>query len=152
MYKKPSPDLGILMQLRASSGLLTDPAVFMLLNNSVAQSCYKIFFDPSGKPAGYMLWADVNEESAARLIRTGQYPVYQYEWDEGDIVMLLDVLVQPLFKYNILADLRAELRSFPQLVYRKGNRLVRRDRCKKSLQQVIIPEPVSQQVPKKQAA
>ena len=140
MYKKPPQDLGVLIQIRASMELITDPVTFMLLNNSVTKSCYCIFYTPLGMPTGYVIWAEVNEESAARLMRTGAYPFYHYEWDEGDIIMLLDIVIQPHFKRNTLGDLRAKLHGFSSLVYRKGNRLVMRDRRKKSLQQVIIPQ------------
>lgn len=84
-----------LLAVRFDAGLVTSPENFLMLRNSAQARTAAVFQDHMQRPIGYLIWADVNKESAARLMRNGTAPLYFYEWNEGDICLLLDVVILP---------------------------------------------------------
>jgi hemolysin-activating ACP:hemolysin acyltransferase len=60
------------------------------LKISVTEGNFEIFYS-QGKPIGYWAWANTVRESVSRLKRTGRYPFFAYEWNEGRISLIIDV-------------------------------------------------------------
>lgn len=55
----------------------------------------KTFYSASGVPVGYIVWSLVNKESFVLLSKTKQMPAYPYEWCEGRLMVVHDVMVLP---------------------------------------------------------
>ena len=109
-------DFAVLCDLRSTRpGPLTSETL-RLLKMSVAQKKYAIYRDISGLPRGYVAWADVNIESLLRIGRTGNFPRYIYEWDEGDIRLVLDVLMHARPGAPSLASIMSELATDAAMV------------------------------------
>lgn len=64
-----------------------------LIKFSVLQKKYSIYHDINDSPRGYIAWADVTVETVLKMMRSGSFPRYSYEWDEGDIRLIIDVLM-----------------------------------------------------------
>lgn len=99
-----------LVTLRGNVGLSTSPEQLLLLRNAAQTGRAEIFRDHMGTPVGYVIWADVCAETAARFVRAGTPPFYFYEWDEGAICLVLDVVVQRHASALALGQLRTLLR------------------------------------------
>lgn len=93
MYKKLPDDFSLICDLRSASSLNTTAEQLRWIKSSVQAKHYLIFKNQLELPVGYALWAKVNKETLARLSRTGLYPQFYYEWDEGHITLLLDIFM-----------------------------------------------------------
>lgn len=86
-------DLIEMLTVRAEAGLETQPPLFRLLRNAAQAGSATLFRDHMHQVIGYAIWAKVSAETAARFVRTGMAPYYFYEWREGGIFLLLDVVI-----------------------------------------------------------
>lgn len=93
MYKKLPEDFSLLCDLRSSKPAQLTSEMIRLLKFSVLQKKYEVYRDINDSPRGYVVWADVNAETVLKMNRSGSFPRYFYEWDEGDIRLILDVLM-----------------------------------------------------------
>ena len=124
-YPKPPKPFAIMCELfsRAASLFPVDNSYIQRILFSAMNGSYRLIHDPWERPAGYVCWADVNIETLCRLGRTGLLPSHHYEWDEGDITLLLDVTICPgSFKLG-LAQLEAFMRERGSGAYAKRNTL-----------------------------
>ena len=130
------PALVEALQFRASLGLATPPDIFFrLLNSSLAEKLV-VFKDQIKRPIGYLAWAGVNRESALRFLKSGQYPLYPYEWNDGGIALILDVAIQKRSNFDALNQMtefihskRAIIfckKSTPKLYFRQKDKLIRK--------------------------
>lgn len=91
--------------------------------NSVSYHKYEIIRDINDRPIGYILWADINIESLQRLRKTRLFPAYCYEWDEGDITLILDILLLSNRNKTILQVVRHFTRDRKKVAYVKNSKL-----------------------------
>jgi len=65
---------------------------------------YHMFEDAFGHRLGYIAWANLNKEAYAGVRTSGTPPKYPYEWNEGRLVLITDVLYrgQSLFSLRRL--------------------------------------------------
>lgn len=61
------------------------------INFSTAAGMYHTFQNEVEALVGYVIWANVNDETVIRLGRFKRFPTYGYEWDEGSVVLILDL-------------------------------------------------------------
>lgn len=87
------PDFSLMVELRASRPALISTETLRHLKMSTLKAKYEIFRDIDDAPRGYVAWADINIETLTRFLRTGSYPRYLYEWDEGRIRFVLDAFM-----------------------------------------------------------
>jgi len=92
MSNKLSTQFGVVCELRSKTALSTSAELLRWLNFSTRTHCYQLFYDSLNKPIGYIIWANVCRETITRLARTGQMPRYPYEWNEGYITLVLDLV------------------------------------------------------------
>jgi hemolysin-activating ACP:hemolysin acyltransferase len=83
----------IMCELRVSVGASTSAELLRLLTISIKTGKFRVFRCELGKPIGYMAWAEINEESLFRLKFFGKFPKYYYEWNEGDIRLIFDLVI-----------------------------------------------------------
>lgn len=81
------------LDLRRDCGRALSPDEYSSLHHSAFAGTLEILVDRLARPIGYISWACVNKASAQRLLRYGKYPRYAYEWNEGVICMILDILI-----------------------------------------------------------
>jgi hypothetical protein len=112
------------LELRAALGLGTTPEEYWILRNSEMAHTLEIMFDEVDRAIGYMAWARVSRATIERLQRNAQLPKYFYEWEEGGICLILDVLLLPRYKYDAIRQLRLFIRRRRAIVpARKGRPL-----------------------------
>jgi hypothetical protein len=87
------PDFSLMVELRAARPALISTETLRHLKMSTLKGKYEIFRDIDAEPCGYVAWADINVETLTRFLRTGLYPKYLYEWDEGHIRFILDAFI-----------------------------------------------------------
>jgi hemolysin-activating ACP:hemolysin acyltransferase len=124
------------LALRAANRLAISPALIELLRNSAQWNYLEILVDEVQRPIGYVSFARINKSSLERLARTGCIPKYDYEWNEGRIVLVLDVLIVAQARVAAIRQFRALLqrhrvvvahrRAEPLKIYlRHGHHFVR---------------------------
>ena len=91
--------------------------------NSVTKNKYEILLDINERPIGYVLWADINIESLQQLRKTRIFPAYSYEWDEGDITLILDILLLLNRNKTIFQVVRSFARDRKKVAYVKNSKL-----------------------------
>ena len=119
MYQTPPKRFGVLCDIRAYRWLHTTPEQLLHLRASAEANTFEIFWDQHGRPLGYVVWANVCRESAERLNRNGQFPRYTYEWSEGHICLLLDVVINDVDRKLALRQFKAVLSERKIIVFRR---------------------------------
>lgn len=97
-----------IFSLRMGRGLSLSGESTLHLSNSYYKDKYRIFRNVKGNSIGYIIWAEVSEESYFRVFNYGYFPKYQYEWDEGNICLILDVV----FAQNHACEAKRRFLSF----------------------------------------
>lgn len=92
MFENSSDDFSLLLGIRSRTELNTSAEMLRWIQNSIIANTYKIFKDPFGVSNGYMIWANVNRETICRMSRIKLFPKYSYEWREGNIILILDLV------------------------------------------------------------
>jgi len=109
------------LELRFAAGCSVAPDTYAMLRHSAYARTLRIFLDELNRPVGYVSWASVNRASLDRLLRIGQPPKYPYEWSEGGICLILDVLILRRARYDAVRQLRKFTRTKRVIVaLRKG--------------------------------
>jgi len=90
------------------------------------QKTFQIFKTPEKQiPCGYVLWANVSDESVSFLARTNSFLRYPHEWHEGDNTFIMDIVfLSGWSRYNV-RELRRFIRTKNVLVYRVRNGEIR---------------------------
>jgi len=94
-----------LLDIRAQYSISTSAETLVMLRNSVKNNLYYIFKNEFSRPIGYLAWARINKESFLELSRSTKMPVYEYEWDEGNIIVLTDVLHKSQSAFQLRGEL-----------------------------------------------
>ena len=63
------------------------------LQKSCAMNKIYFFQNNLKRDIGYISWADINKESFLNLTKLGLNPQATYEWNEGYILLLLDITI-----------------------------------------------------------
>lgn len=116
MNKHPPEDFAVLCDLRSSRHGQLTPETLRLLKKSILENKYAIYHDVNGVPRGYVAWADINLESLLRLVRAGNFPRYRYEWSEGNIRLIIDVLMHTRSVTPSLLSIMSELTAEAAMV------------------------------------
>jgi hemolysin-activating ACP:hemolysin acyltransferase len=95
-----------LLRLRLRFQLGTDAETLYALGNSAWAQTFQILKDPLGRPVGYIAWANLNSESVQRLQQDFRLPKYVYEWNEGKIAVILDVIYNHESRFGLRALIR----------------------------------------------
>src|SRR5690606_12868109 len=87
------------------------------LKYSVATNNFLLFRSYFKDLIGYLIWANVDEDFVrfARISKTT--PLYDYEYNDGDITYIIDLAVDPDYKLDALNMLYKNLRNFDKYFY-----------------------------------
>jgi hypothetical protein len=95
------------LEFRAANRLDLPHRQFLALRNSALAGTLRIFRDALSRPIGYVAWAGVCRETAHRLLRRLEFAAYPYEWTEGNIRYVVDVVLLPKERRTGLRQLKA---------------------------------------------
>ncbi len=119
MNKSVSEIFSIMCELRSRIHTNFNTSKIRWIYISARNGNYKIIRNHYGKPCGYIIWARVVRETLIRLEKYDIYPIYEYEYDEGNICLILDVF--------LLHDRAYELKKFSRrirlLAWKKNGKL-----------------------------
>jgi len=110
-----------LCNVRSTTNEATTPQTFTCLKIASKANTYKVFHDQFEQPIGYIIWANINKESLARIERSGVYPQYPFEWSEGNITLLIDIVINNVNKKNAKQQLKQFIKAQRILAYTKKN-------------------------------
>ncbi len=109
-----------LCNVRVVANKVTSPQLFQWIKSSAYAGSYKIITNAFGQNVGYIIWANICKESLIKLKNTGAYPQHRYEWSEGDITLLLDVVINEQQSKLSIQQLRHFLKSKKIIAYEKN--------------------------------
>ena len=121
MYEKLPDDFSLICDLRSSQPKGMRMETLQWIKHSVISDQYKIFMNNVGQPVGYVIWANVIRESLLSIKRVGRYPMWLYEWQEGNITLILDILFMT-DAVSIKNTLIPLLKSKRVIAYRRKNK------------------------------
>ena len=111
-----------IMAVRAQAKLDTDHQLLIHLRNSFHNKTVEIFFSAMNNSVGYIAWADIDRHSL-HMIKTYQtMPIYEYEWSEGNICLIFDIVFIPGFAKTAKAAFLEFLRTRKAIAYLKNKR------------------------------
>jgi hemolysin-activating ACP:hemolysin acyltransferase len=73
---------------------------------AIRHKMIKIYYDCDGTVVGYVMWALLAEDVEQRIIDTGQILLHESEWNEGNNLWVIDLLVPYGHIKYVLRDLR----------------------------------------------
>lgn len=97
-----------IMDINIQLGRAPSIASLINLRNSATAQTYSSFQGPLNQSIGYIAWASVNKESLTQVRRHGTLPIYPYEWAEGRLILITELLYQGSSRFAIrklLSDL-----------------------------------------------
>ena len=86
--------LGKFCLLRAERGLASSAEDIRCLSNSIQYGHYSLLRNSDNDIIAYVTWAKINKEAYLAMKQQQVAPKYDYEWDEGPLTLVLDVLVR----------------------------------------------------------
>ena len=114
--------LGKFCILRAERGLTSSPEDIRCLSNSIKYGYYSFLTNSDDEIIAYVTWAKVNRESYVAIKQRSSLPKYDYEWDEGTITLVLDILVKKGWESFLQKFLLVEARKQKLMCYLDKNR------------------------------
>ena len=123
MYKKLPDDFSLICDLRSSTQFNTSAELLRWIKNSALSNNVHLFKNTLGVPSGYILWANVNKETLAKIKRSSAFPLHFYEWNEGYITLVLDILITDGWTAFNRSQLMSFLRKRKILAYVRDKKL-----------------------------
>lgn len=99
------------------------PELISWIGFSVSAECYKIITNKSEKPTGYVIWANISKETFRAMIKHECFPKYPYEWNEGNIILILDVVNTSLSFLQLKSLLRELFSSHRVVVFERYGKM-----------------------------
>jgi len=126
--------------LRSKRMLNTSPLELMLLSASVEGNRVRIFKTAGGEPIGYMAWMSLTPESIRYVRDRRALPPYSYEWAEGRLMMVFDVVIAPGWSKVVLDQMASYLSCEKLVSYYKRScvRYIRRSSLKKYVNTKVV--------------
>ncbi|MRV74359.1 hypothetical protein GJ700_21870 [Duganella sp. FT92W] len=84
-------NLHAILAVRCELQLDTPHATLQALRNCAQSGTFDVLHNELGRANGYVAWADINKESWRALCERGRLPSYAFEWNEGRLLLLLDI-------------------------------------------------------------
>jgi hemolysin-activating ACP:hemolysin acyltransferase len=116
--------LEICLSLRHSRNVSTSGNQLTALKHGIAEGKLKLFSNEEGKHIEYVLWGDVVRETLSNINATGRFPLYQYEWSEGNIMLFMDAVFTSEKPKSIGFYIRPLLRNKRLAAWYKRGKLV----------------------------
>lgn len=72
---------------------------------------HHFFYNAGGVMKDYIAWANVSKEAIWKLENEQMFPLHDYEWNEGRIILIADILFESMSKFALRRFLNL---SFPR--------------------------------------
>lgn len=109
-------------KIRMVNQLDTTAVLQTRLVNAAAKDFIHIFRNETGDPIGYAAWAKVSRETLNVVFKTQQLPILPYEWHDGRIKLIFDIVVSNEWAFLARYQLFLYLRKHRLFAYYKNNR------------------------------
>lgn len=83
----------------------------------------KVFYDEGNQLLGYIAWASMNKESLNLLKQSPYLPRYPYEFNEGKLMVIFDVVLNPIYSKKAKSVLVQYLKEQRFVAILKRNKL-----------------------------
>jgi cytolysin-activating lysine-acyltransferase len=94
----------------------------MWIEPAIRHKQIQFYYDECGKPMGYLAWAMVAPDVADRLVNDPRVVLHESEWNEGDILWIIDFVAPHGRVLEMVSHAKEKLfNAFPECRY------VRRD-------------------------
>lgn len=93
-----------------------------VVTRAIDQHRIRFYFDDSGQPIAYVIWALLDEEVAARVSLLKRFTLHKSEWNEGNEAWIVDLIVKPGHGKKVLLDIARQFQGFGALRYFKSTR------------------------------
>lgn len=111
------------LELLISDGISITPEQFIKLRNSALSHNLTIFRDSLMRAIGYVAYANINKESARKILRKNKSPTYLYEWSEGRICLILDVFMVKNSRHDGVYQLRDFISKKRAFMFSRNNKV-----------------------------
>ncbi|HWV31372.1 MAG TPA: hypothetical protein VN038_17055 [Dyadobacter sp.] len=111
MYKNAPSEFSIALDLVAHSGIDLSAATLTNLRMSAEARTLTILWNGKKEPVGYVSWAGANKESVKMACQFNISPSKLWEFREGNIAFIMNVLFSPRFKDEAKAEFRKFVRA-----------------------------------------
>lgn len=112
-----------IVAVRCAANIDTPAKLLSQLTECAVDGRAKAFYSATGVPVGYLVWAMVNRESFILLSKTRQMPAYTYEWCEGRLMIVHDVMVLPQWSAVVNPTIRYFLKQKRFVAFLRRGRL-----------------------------
>lgn len=112
-----------ILAVRSQLQLDTPHATLQQLRNCAQFGTFEVLYDALGRARGYMAWADINKESWRALCERGQLPGYPFEWNEGRLLLLLDVVLAPGQRHALRVSLEGAFGARRAILFLRRGRV-----------------------------
>lgn len=135
LSSKPSPrwlltshaigEIASLMTRNSQYGCYPIVVIRLYVEPPVLVGQYRIFYDATGTPIGYVTWAFVSDDIADRLRSDHDYVLRLGEWNEGENLWITDFFALSGFTSTLARVIAGEMFPARSLSYlrRRPNRL-----------------------------
>ncbi len=111
MYKNAPNEFSIALDLVSRSGIDLSAATLTNLRMSAEAKTLTILWNGKKEPVGYVSWAGANKESIKMASQFNISPSKFWEFREGNIAFIMNVLFSPRFKDEAKAEFRKFVRA-----------------------------------------
>ncbi|MBA5235638.1 toxin-activating lysine-acyltransferase [Pectobacterium aroidearum] len=73
---------------------------------AISHNQFKVFFNNTNHPIGYMTWAFLREDTLSRLSQDPLFLLHDSEWDEGGTLCIMDFCCKPGSAIYCINDLK----------------------------------------------
>lgn len=123
VHKELPTNFGEAMNLRALKRLDTPVPDLERLILAAQSGILDILWAEMGRPIGYIACANISKETLRLILRGGHAPKYPYEWNEGGILLIYEVVL--LAEWNLFArrQLIEKIRRSRAVVFARRGRM-----------------------------
>lgn len=113
-----------LCNLRAYQQKPIRPELVSWIDFSITSGCFHLIRDSFDKLSGYIIWARISKESLRTMIRQKAWPKYAHEWNEGNIIVILDIVNRSLKPAGLQTLLRTLFGRYRIVLYEHRGKVV----------------------------
>lgn len=93
------------------------PYWHQIVDRAISQHRIKFYSDSAGEIVGYVVWAMLDAEVGERVEAQGKFVLHKSEWNEGEQLWIVDLLIRPGYGRRVWQDVAQMFRQSGQLSY-----------------------------------
>jgi hemolysin-activating ACP:hemolysin acyltransferase len=97
---------------------------FQLLKNALGSNNFELITTAHNRiPIAYVIWAKVSAESYEQFTSHGLLPRYDYEWMEGDKMIIIDIAIAKNWSRTAIPLLKKFLKKQREFSFKRNGRI-----------------------------